>query len=265
MMLPPREFLGVPVVAGQFGGFHLSVTEYPGDARLQWHGHDEPYLTYVVRGSYREKTRINTRECLQHFLVVHPAGEIHADEFSATTRCLNIHLDKEWRSRFDRALSTPAMAASSAISAIVARAARELRSPDGVSAIVTEGLMLELFGELSRSRTADRAPAWLCTVRDEIESRFRDPLTLASLSSAADVHPVHLARAFRRHFGRTVGEMIRELRVRHAQSRIRCGLSLRDAAAEAGFADQSHMTRTFRSLTGTTPAGFRRAKSVPRS
>jgi AraC family transcriptional regulator len=264
-LLAPGEFLGVPVIAGQFGGFHISVTEYPRDGRLQWHGHDEPYLTYVIRGSYREKTRINTRECLQHCLVVHPAGEIHADEFSAETRCLNIHIDRDWRCRFDRTLSTPAVAASSAISAIIARAAREVRSPDGVSAIVTEGLMLELFGELSRSRTADRAPAWLCAVREEIESRFRDSLTLASLASAANVHPVHLARAFRRYFGRTVGEMIRELRVRHAQNRIGCGMSLRDAAAEAGFADQSHMTRTFRSLTGTTPAGFRRAKSVPRS
>ncbi|HSP16515.1 MAG TPA: AraC family transcriptional regulator [Thermoanaerobaculia bacterium] len=264
-LLPPGEFLGAPVTAGQFGGFLLSVTEYPRGATLRWHGHDEPYLTYVTRGSYRERTRINTRDCLQHCLVVHPAGEIHADEFSAATRCLNIHIDRDWRCRFDRALATPVVAASSAISAIIARTARELRSPDGVSAIVTEGLMLELLGELSRSRTADRAPAWLCGVRDEIESRFQDPLTLASLASAADVHPVHLARAFRRHFGRTVGEMIRELRVRHAQNRIRCGLSLREAAAEAGFADQSHMTRTFRSLTGTTPAGFRRAKSVPRS
>jgi AraC family transcriptional regulator len=30
-------------------------------------------------------------------------------------------------------------------------------------------------------------------------------------------------------------------------------------AAECGFADQSHFTRIFRRMTGTTPARFRRA------
>jgi AraC family transcriptional regulator len=259
------EFFGAPVAAGQFGGFLLSVTDYPTGARLRWHAHDEPFLTYVVRGGYRERTRSTLRDCERHHLVVHPSGEIHADEFPAAARCLNIHFEKEWRRRFDRALAVPALAASSVISEIIARSARELRSPDAVSPMVIEGLMLELFGELARCRTPDRAPRWLHAVREEIESRFRESLTLVSLATAANVHPVHLARSFRRHFGRTVGEMIRELRVRYARTRIPSGVPLRELAAEAGFADQSHLTRTFRSLTGTTPSAFRRAKGVPRS
>jgi AraC family transcriptional regulator len=263
-LLGRGQFLGAQVAAEQLGGFLLSVTDYPRGATLRWHGHDEPYLTYVVRGLYRERTRSTLRDCLRHHLVIHPPGEIHSDEFTAAARCLNIHIDREWRSRFDRALAAPAVAASSVISALVARAARELRSPDGVSPMVIEGLMLELFGELARSRTPDRAPGWLHAVRDEIESRFREPLTLGSLASGASVHPVHLARTFRRHFGRTVGEMIRELRVQYARTGIRSGIPLRQLAAEAGFADQSHLTRTFRALTGTTPAEYRRAKGLPR-
>jgi AraC family transcriptional regulator len=262
-LLGRGEFFGVRVLAQQLGGFLLSVTDYPRGASIRWHGHDEPYLTYVVRGGYRERVRNAIRNCSRHDLVVHPAGEVHADTFAIASRCLNIHIDGDWRGRFDGALGQRAVAASPAISEIFARAARELRRPDVVSPIVVEGLMLELFGELSRCRTSDAAPRWLIAVRDEVSRSFQNPPTLASLASNAGVHPVHLARSFRRHFGRTVGDLIRELRVAHAKLSIRRGVALSEVAAEAGFADQSHLTRAFREMTGTTPGRFRRACRVP--
>jgi AraC-like DNA-binding protein len=90
-------------------------------------------------------------------------------------------------------------------------------------------------------------------------SRFRERLSLASLAAASGVHPTHLARAFRKHYGCTVGELQRELRVEYAMQRMSAGDTPGAVAADAGFADQSHLTRTFRALAGNTPAAFRRA------
>ena len=42
------------------------------------------------------------------------------------------------------------------------------------------------------------------------------------------------------------------------------GLSLADAAASAGFADQSHMTRHFSKTYGHTPARWLQIASAPR-
>ena len=54
-------------------------------------------------------------------------------------------------------------------------------------------------------------------------------------------------------------EYVRRLRVHFACSELlRKNARLIDLAAEAGFADQSHFTRSFKLVTGMTPCAFRR-------
>jgi AraC family transcriptional regulator len=256
------EFFGCRVAQRRIGGFLLSLTRYDDADELPWHTHDETFVTFVIDGTYRERLRCATLDCVPRSVVVHPAGVEHADRFaSRRANCLNLHLDASWtqQSRFVRT----ALVQTAPAAAIGARVAREFRLADGLSSLVIEGLMLELFAEVERTRDEDRAPSWLRKVRDVVGSQYAEPPSLAELAGLAGVHPVHLARAFRRHYGRTVGELIRELRVEEAKRRIVAGVALSDVALDTGFSDQSHMVRTFRRLTGVTPAAFRRANRVP--
>jgi AraC family transcriptional regulator len=70
-----------------------------------------------------------------------------------------------------------------------------------------------------------------------------------------------LSCAFRRHCGETIGAHLRRCRVERVCERLIAEpeRSLADLAAEAGFADQSHLTRVFRRLVGTTPGAFQAA------
>ena len=89
--------------------------------------------------------------------------------------------------------------------------------------------------------------------------RFSETLTLEEIAAVAGVHPVHLASVFRRHYGCTVGDAVRRLRIDYACRQLaRSEVSLAEIALDAGFASQSHFTRTFRRLTGTTPAQYRK-------
>jgi AraC-like DNA-binding protein len=45
-------------------------------------------------------------------------------------------------------------------------------------------------------------------------------------------------------------------RLRRAAEALQRGQSLADAATEAGFADQAHLTRQMREMMGLTPAGL---------
>lgn len=266
-LLGRGEFFGVRVASRQLGGFSLALTRYERRMSIPWHAHEEPYLTFVLRGGYRERVGAATRDCRPRAVVLHPPGELHADEFGAAAICLNLHIDPHWLRKMSprgAALERADVIDSFTSGGIGARVAREFRRADDLSPMVMEGLMLELFAEAARERGSDRAPAWLREVRSTIAARFTEPLTLASLADSVGIHVVHLARSFRRHYGCTVGELIRELRVDFARSRIRSGAPLRDVATEAGFADQSHLTRTFRAVSGSTPAEFRRAHRVPR-
>jgi AraC family transcriptional regulator len=74
------------------------------------------------------------------------------------------------------------------------------------------------------------------------------------------VHPDHLARAFKLRFGLPIGSYLRRLRLDWAATRLESNEQAISAIAlAAGFADQSHFTRTFRRHTGLTPHEYRHA------
>jgi AraC-like DNA-binding protein len=80
-----------------------------------------------------------------------------------------------------------------------------------------------------------------------LHSQFRESLRVFDRAAEAGAHPVHLAREFRAQEKQTPGDYVQRLRVRAA-----CDLlgdrdtSLAGVAADCGFSDQSHFTRTFK-------------------
>ena len=71
---------------------------------------------------------------------------------------------------------------------------------------------------------------------------------------------MHLARAFRKHFGCTPGEYVRHLRIEFASRELsKSDTPLVEIALAAGFAHQSHFSRIFKRQTGMTPSAFRAA------
>jgi AraC family transcriptional regulator len=102
-------------------------------------------------------------------------------------------------------------------------------------------------------------PRWLLRARDLLHARFTQNLSLDEIASEAGVHPVHLARVFRRHFECTPGDYLRKLRVESACRQLTSSdMPLSEIALSAGFADQSHFTKNFRRLMQMTPGEFRR-------
>jgi AraC-like DNA-binding protein len=69
----------------------------------------------------------------------------------------------------------------------------------------------------------------------------------------------HLTERFRRQLGLTPKAYARLLRFQYANALLmerRAGRTLADVAMEAGYYDQSHLTRDFAALAGTTPGAF---------
>jgi AraC family transcriptional regulator len=145
---------------------------------------------------------------------------------------------------------------------LAGRLYREYQRLDNVSLLAMEGLALEILAEMSRHRIPcpERTPPrWLLRAQELLHARFHENLSLDEIASEAGVHPVHLARVFRRHFGCTPGDYLRKLRVESACRHLATSdLPLIEIALSAGFADQSHFTKTFRRLMRMTPGEFRR-------
>jgi len=127
--------------------------------------------------------------------------------------------------------------------------------------VALESCVLELLGGTAAlAPEEEAAPRWLRRVKERMQEEFGDEIRMRNLASEAGVHPVHLARAFRRSEKLTPGEYLQRVRVRAACHRLHeADYPLVAIAMECGFADQSHFTRVFQKFTKTTPAQFRRA------
>ena len=120
---------------------------------------------------------------------------------------------------------------------------------------------MEMFATVSRNQSnlPTRQPQrWLVHAVEFLRESFTEHLTLTQVASVVGVHPVYLAREFRRFHRCTVGEYVRRLRVERACRQLSSSNeSLAMIAAGAGFSDQSHLSRTFKRLIGMTPAQYR--------
>ena len=134
---------------------------------------------------------------------------------------------------------------------------------DEASALVIEGLTLELLGETARQSIKSResgTPRWLTEARDLLHAGFSRRLTIEDIAKSVDVHPIHLARVFRARYHCTIGDYVRRLRIEFARREIAgTKSSLAQIALDAGFYDHSHFSKAFKQLTGLTPTAYRKS------
>lgn len=98
-------------------------------------------------------------------------------------------------------------------------------------------------------RAAERA-------RELLDASSDTAVTLAQLEAASERDRWQLCRDFRQLYGTSPHRYLVMRRLGRARGAIREGASLAVAAAEAGFADQSHMSRHFKRTYGMTPAAW---------
>jgi AraC family transcriptional regulator len=129
-------------------------------------------------------------------------------------------------------------------------------------AAVLESGAWELLSAAGRFSAADAGfpPEWALRAHEAImESSSSASLRIGDVAAEIGIHPVHLARVFRKAWGCSPGELLRWRRTeRAAELLCRTASTAADIAQEVGFADQSHLTHAFRTRFGLTPGAYRR-------
>lgn len=101
-------------------------------------------------------------------------------------------------------------------------------------------------------------PGWLTPVKMAIDNDVLRVQSVNQIASTANVHPSHLARTFRKHFGQPITEYIRDRKLEWCYQKVQTtDLKLGQIATVAGFADQAHFCRVFKRRYGRSPSDFR--------
>ncbi len=265
------QFLGTSIGSRQFPNFAVSGNDYSSHEYLLEHSHERAFLSVLLRGSYLEYCGSTTWECNAGQAILHEPGETHANKFCGQGgRVLNIEFLPHYVS-FLKANDFEPLVRRRIDSPFCWHFAlqleREIAHGDQAAELAIEGLTLQLLAELLRSsaqRARRRSGDWLSEVKETIHRHYREPLSLSRLATEAQVHPVHLARSFSKHFGCTIGDYLRRLRVTSAcDELLNSTLSIAEVAMRNGFADQSHLTRAVKQSTGLPPCQFRKGGAPP--
>ncbi|MDQ1120222.1 MULTISPECIES: AraC family transcriptional regulator [Pseudoxanthomonas] len=245
----------------------MRLMRYAANGAMQAHHHDRPSLCLVVDGGYQERIRGRADWHRPGEMMFCPADEPHAQTF-ADTGAVKILLDPRAGTldylRGHLPLTEAPFTGSVQLAAIARRLRAELCADpaDSAARLAAEGLAMEALAEFARHAAAPvRVEPWLQRAREYVHAHACSGFALEDMAQALQHHPVHVARSFRAAFGRSVGDMVRQLRVAEAARLLReTSRPLATIAADCGFADQAHFSRSFRAAYGVPPSRFRRER-----
>ena len=260
LTLPFGRFYGCTAVQRSAPGLAWSMMRADPHRIVTRHSHEEAHFVLVLDGLYVSSAEGAPAVSDGVQLIYNPPGTTHRDRFEARDRViegqfLTLSVAHEWlvellRSRTE-ILPTSATVVSDPSTLRVARRLAVACANHACEAAFDQHALaldlLEVFShevKLARRDPAD-APSWLIRVRDYLNDSIGGQVSMSEVAREAGVHPVHVARVFRRYTGRDflVGDRY----------------SLADIALACGFADQSHFSHAFRRACGSTPREYRSA------
>tara|TARA_R110000868_G_scaffold120773_1_gene320569 strand:- start:5332 stop:6120 length:789 start_codon:yes stop_codon:yes gene_type:complete len=246
----------------QRAGISARLSHYGPGLRMAAHEHGYHQLSCLLAGELRESHAAHDRDIHQPSLGVKPAGLSHTNEYGPNgALILSVNIDPDladpelafcladWRWQA-HAVPRGSLNSLLTLANLLGGAAAEA---DDVLADFLAVLTAEIT--VDPPRPASAIPDWLNEARDALRESDAAP-DLAALAGEAGVHRVHFSRCFNRHFGVPPSLYRRRCRLARAIADMVQGASLADAAAGAGFADQSHFSRLAKAETGYTPGAL---------
>jgi AraC-like DNA-binding protein len=266
----PSESLAIDRAA-VFGGTDLVRARFVGRSSPR-HTHRELEIGLIVSGS--RLVRCRNREYLapQGSILVFLPGEVHAGaplDDAGTTYCGFLFPEQVLRGLApDTGFSSPVLHDPS-----LGRELHRLHTAmvSGASGPAVERELLATVTTLwSRHRLRGSAriavPAAHKAARPVqayLETHYSRRIRLEQLAELSGLSVFYLTRIFRAATGLSPYAYLEQVRVHRAAELLRDGVRISEVACRTGFADQSHLTRLFKRLTGVPPGRYQRSAALP--
>ena len=131
-------------------------------------------------------------------------------------------------------------------------------------ALVSERLRARLRETGVSLRPPPADPPLARRLRELLDERLVDGISLDEAARLVHAHPAHLVRAFSAAFGMPPHQYLTARRVERARRLLLGGQAPGKVAVATGFYDQAHLTRHFRRLVGVPPGRYRVSGGVGR-
>ncbi len=241
-----------------FDRFNVERSVYPPDLYMAPHKDKLSRISIILDGELWESTDQGEVKATRNSVVIKPNDVVHENTFGPTPlRLLSISFNDNslLTDRFDawQWINHPA------INVLGIRLWTQMQGVKDEKRLMM--LFEDFFTTLARLGKAHftRPAEWPATLKALLETDLDAPQTIQALSEQLSLHRVSLARGFKKEFALSPVQFRQYTRVATALQQLALTQkSLSAIAYDAGFSDQSHLSRSLKSLVGCTPGGFRR-------
>lgn len=136
-----------------------------------------------------------------------------------------------------------------------------LAADEAMTAILARMIERYAGGNLRRGRSVQEPDA-VSRAKDFLAEHLDAQVELSALADAAGISPFHPIRVFRKATGLTPHAWLVDRRLHRASELLRQGKAPAGIAMSCGFADQSHLSRLFKSRVGVTPGQYKGSRAA---
>ncbi len=270
-ILTRGQYYGIKDSEQSFDGILLSQYDYTTggkDSRTDWHYHENPYFMYVLEGHMMDCNKKVKSLCPAGSLMFNNWQEAHyGSRHSETAAGFHLEFEKRWFSEKDidiRMLEGSQLIEQPQVHLLFAKLYQEFLLHDAFSKVTIELLMVQISDALSDLKdkgSAQNMPPWVEHLKELVHFE-KSNLSLNHLSKQLGVHPVHLSRAAPKYLSVSLGEYIRQQKLKKAiPLLLNSNHSLTAIAYDVGFADQSHFNKVFKAYFNMNPSHYRKSLS----
>lgn len=264
------DFSGIHSQYSGLSGYGLALTRCEGESFLPRHQHAAPFLSFVFHGAYAEGQGSRMLDCSTNHITWHPPEDAHEIRHGAeVVTSLQVSFDTPFVEGIDLCSVFSHQRATAFVPGLrpVLNEIRwELTNEDCFTALNLKALVLQALAGLAREfRVLSESPANLAGevlrrhVEERVQAAFPNPPDFTELAQELCLSETRLVSLYRRACGESPGATARQYRLSRTCELLReSGLPLAQIAVDAGYYDQSHLTRDFVRRMGCTPGAYRR-------
>jgi AraC-like DNA-binding protein len=262
-ILSKGTYYGVKKLETEIDGIVLSQYDYF-NPRTDWHYHENPYFMYVLQGNMKDCNAKEKTLCPSGSLMFNNWQEMHYGSKHSEHACgFHFEFEKNWLDKNGISLNVfegSQLIQNPRIHLLFAKLYHEFLQEEACSRVSVEMLLLQICDALSdvQKLNTQKNPIWVNNLKELLHY---DPssLSLQYLSNELNVHPVHLSRAASKYLSVSLGEYVRQQKIKAAIPLILdTSKSLTEITYEVGFSDQSHFHRVFKSYFQMSPSVYRK-------
>jgi AraC family transcriptional regulator len=264
-ILPPGQHYGATLRSWSSARLTVSRIRYATGTNLDLHGNAHASVVFVEDGlcvKQMDGKLVQLAPATGLFL---PPRWLQKDSFPQSTTFLSAEFSDQFLQHIQELAPSAehALTVPPAHSQVLRTHLRsELMHPDPFSPLVLEGLLMSTVAHAGRigSPRRRRAPLWLLRAKEILQDFVVSPPSLEEIAQLTGVHPAHLSREFRRHFGSSPGEYARRVRIERAKTELSTSnRTIAEVSVAHGFSDQAHFSRVFKRHTSLTPLEYRQS------